>query len=152
MGCFGVSLLWRELLWGVFFFLNSCKQKERDIHNIYLYTETHTEYFQWAHTFLYRETQSKCLHSLTLTHTHTLTYSIQVQMWWGLMLTGVCMLPDDEIPDLCYSWEDGRERQFWSTLEWHSHVNTAYLRLLDSSEVSKHDLTTTERYQNNAAS
>lgn len=37
------------------FFLNSCKQKERDIHNIYLYTEIHTEYLHCG-TYLLIET------------------------------------------------------------------------------------------------
>lgn len=64
------------------FFLNSCKQKERDIHNIYLYTEIHTEYLHCG-TYLLIETHrvSVYTHSPLHTHPHP-TYSIWIQMWW----------------------------------------------------------------------
>lgn len=110
------------------FFLNSCKQKERDIHNIYLYTEIHTEYLHCG-TYLLIETHRVSTPTHPFTHTHTLHTASEYKCGecpWAF--TGVCMLPDDEIPDLYYSWEDRREWQFWSTLEWHNHVNTCILK------------------------
>lgn len=114
------------------FFLNSCKQKERDNTRTYVYTrrDTHWVFSTWRiSSYIEIHTQSRC-HTHPFTHTHTLTaceYKCCECPW---EFTGVCILPnDDEIPDLYYSWEDTRrEWQFWCTLEWHNHVNTCILK------------------------
>lgn len=60
-----------------FFFLSSCKQKERDIHrHVSTYIEIYTEYFQCGIYLLiqrYTQTQSECPHSPLHTYPHPYT-------------------------------------------------------------------------------
>ena len=117
----------------VFFFSEQLYTKgKRYTQHISVHRDTHWVFSMWhVSSYIERDTQNKCLHSLTPSHISTPLHTASEyecgECPWAF--TGVCMLPDDEIPDLYYSWEDSRrEWQFWSTLEWHNHVNTCILK------------------------
>lgn len=103
MGCLESTSSLEESYFEVFF-LNSCKQKERDIHgHLSIHLEIYTEYIQCG-VYLLIQIHTNRVSTLTPSHIPTpLHTACEYKCECPREFTGVCILPNDEIPDLYYS-------------------------------------------------